>query len=106
MYMYIDSDNWWYGGMGEAVGGAGAGHISMCWHCRVAVQCTVYSVQCSVHASGPLYRGGAGPAAHHRRLFQRFAQSSANVPALRARRPGQQLPVGSQGRGAAAGVVT
>ena len=22
---YIDSDNWWYGGMGEAVGGAGAG---------------------------------------------------------------------------------
>ena len=25
MYMYIDSENWWYGGMGEAVGGAGAG---------------------------------------------------------------------------------
>ena len=47
-----------------------------------------YSVQCSVHASAPLYRGGAGPAAHHGRLFQRFAQSSANVPASRSRGPG------------------
>ena len=34
-----------YGGMGEAGrrAGQGRGHISMCWHCRVAVQCTVYS---------------------------------------------------------------